>query len=114
MIGSFDRAFLLAGACVRCAKNRIGSVVDRLRQLRDLRLRILLFIACVIFLRLLSFCALYFACVFFSRKTLRALRAFEWKPGFTECTVRDKQLQSQNRHFSKTAKFTSWQYAAYI
>jgi len=27
MIGYFDRAFLLAGACVRCVKNRIGSIV---------------------------------------------------------------------------------------
>jgi len=41
------------------------------------------FFACVIFLRLLRFLrTFYFACVFFLRKTLRALRAFERKPGF--------------------------------
>jgi len=27
IISCFDRAFLLAGACVRCVKNRIGSII---------------------------------------------------------------------------------------
>ena len=44
----------------------------------------LFFFDCVIFLRLLRFLrTFYFACVYFLRKTLHALRAFEWKPGFS-------------------------------
>jgi len=45
---------------------------------------VLLSFTCVIFLRLLRFLrTFYFAYVFFLRKTLRALCAFEWKPGLT-------------------------------
>ena len=53
----------------------------RLRSLREKSYA--MFFACVIFLRLLRFLrTFYFACVFFLlRQTLRALRAFEWKPG---------------------------------
>jgi len=87
MIGCFDRAFLLTGACVCCVKNRIRSIVAfsyRLCQLRDLRLRT--FVFCLRnFLAFIAFLAHFLFClrIFFLRKTLRALRAFELKPGMT-------------------------------
>jgi len=62
---------------MRSVKNRIDSIVvfslrkDSLRQLRDFRLRNVLFIACVIFLRLLRFLrTFYFACVLFLTQCL--------------------------------------------
>ena len=88
MIGChcFDRAFLLAGACVRCVKNRIGSIVAFSYAMTDCVscvtcACVFLFFDCVIFLRLLR--TLILLAYFFLRKALRALRAFEWKPGFT-------------------------------
>ena len=64
-----------------CVKNRICSISlrflirnDLLRQLRDLHLRILLFFACVIFLRFLRI--FYFACILFliPRPCVRCMR----------------------------------------
>jgi len=81
MIGCFDRAFLLAGACVRCVKNRISSIGAFSYAMTAYVscvtcACVLLFFACVIFLRLLRFlCTFYFACVLF------LFLAFEWKPG---------------------------------
>ena len=85
MIGCFDQAFLLAGACIRCVKNRIDSLVVFSYTMTACVscvtcACVLLYFACVIFLRFLR--TFYFACVFFLRKTLHALHAFEWKPGF--------------------------------
>ena len=75
--------------CVRCAKNRIDSIVA-FSSARTACVScvtcacVLLFFACVIFLRLCVSCALFILLAYFSlRKALRALRAFEWKPGFT-------------------------------
>ena len=82
MIGCFDRVFLLAGACVRCVKNRICSVVAISYAMTACIscvtcARVFVFFACVIFLRLLRFlCTFYFACVFFSyaRPCVRCVR----------------------------------------
>jgi len=55
-------------------QNRIGSIIAYSY-----------FFACVIFLRLLRFCALFILrAYFFLRK---ALRAFEWKPRLSPCPV---------------------------
>jgi len=84
---------LLAGACVWCVKNRIGSIVAFSYAMTDCVscatcACIFLFFDCVIFLHLLRFLrTFYFACVFFLRKILGALRAFEWKPGFIHVHV---------------------------
>ena len=71
-IVAFSYAMTVCVSCVTCAC-------------------VLLFLFYVIFLRLLRFlCTFYFACVFFLRKTLRALRAlraFEWKPDLTRWSV---------------------------
>jgi len=64
----------------------------RLHSLREKSYAV--FFACVIFLHLLRFlCTFYFACVFF---LMRALRAFEWKPGLSE---------SYRRHLVQLAQF---------
>ena len=84
MIGCFDQAFhLMAGACVRCVKNRIGSVVviflrnDRLRQLRDLRLRIFVFFCFRNFLAFIAFLVHFLFCLrifSYARPCVRCVR----------------------------------------
>jgi len=85
MIGCFDRAFLLAAACVCCVKNRIGYIVAFSYATTACVSCVTCFFTCVIFLRLLRFLrAFIMFAYFFLRKTLRALRAlraFEWKTG---------------------------------
>jgi len=72
-VGCFDRAFLLAGACVRCVNNRIGSVIAISYAMTGCVscvtcACVFLFLACVIFLCLLR--TFYFACVFFLMQEL--------------------------------------------
>jgi len=80
MIGCFDRTFLLlAGACVRCVK------IESVLSLRDLRLRTFVFLLAEFYC---VSCALFILLAyFFLRKTLRALRVFEWKSGFSPINV---------------------------
>ena len=76
MIGCFDRAFLLAGACVHYVKIRIGSIVAFPYAMTACVscvtcTCVLLFFACVIFLHLLCFLrTFYFACIFFLTQDL--------------------------------------------
>ena len=115
MIGCFDRVFLLAGACVRCVKNRIGSVVAIsyamtacVSCVRDFRLHI--FVFCLHnFLAFLAYFILL--AYFFLCKTFHALRAFEWKPCFRNIKIEWwKQLYHNNTLplFSSLPKLGQW------
>jgi len=79
---------------------------------------VLLFFACVIFLRLLRFLrTFYFACVsyFFLLKTLRALRAFEWKLGCrrglppipVECLIMPPVFNAVHSYMTTLSSFTT-------